>query len=719
MAKKLTKSQSSVLWRISPALRMVQNGDLKVNAERSEKCAYLAAATVPAVEPLPAGKVTRLQAVQAKNASISMQMMQLQSLDLAPAPPVPEVTAGTAPVPKSKPVMKTGKLAKPPQNFHASVFIRTRGDAAALKLNIPGRTAMRGNLIAARLKLTELEKIAGLKGVSYIENGQTLTAPVPKVGSANIPEPSATLRQIAELGEGGLHRNGRGVVVGIIDVGGFDFAHPDFLDARGKTRFEKIWDQGATGGNRPPPRGFDFKYGSEITRAHLDAAMNAAATAGMRASELEPQSSMSPGSHGTHVASIAAGNRGVAREAEIVGVLISIPQGEAGDRASFYDSARLVHAVEYLVKHARDQGKPLVINISLGTNGAAHDGSSPICRWIDALCVDPGTVVCVAAGNAGQDKAQNPGDLGYIMGRIHTKGRIPSRGLIHDIGWEVGGDGRVDVSENQLDLWFGAQDQLEVLIRPPGGEWIGPVGPRQFIQNRALPDGTRVSIYNELYHPANGSNRINILLSPQLGHGFIGIKAGTWTVRLRGLEVRDGSFHGWIERDDPSLWKFIGQQQLWRFPSYFSAESNVDEGSIGSLACGQRLIAVANLHEAVEKVNHTSSQGPTRDGRCKPDICAPGTDIPAANAFTGPDAPWINMTGTSMASPYVAGVAALMLAINPHLTAAQIESIMRNTASPLPGTDYQWKDDAGYGRIHPGKCLLEASLIETLTDITG
>jgi subtilase family protein len=66
------------------------------------------------------------------------------------------------------------------------------------------------------------------------------------------------------------------------------------------------------------------------------------------------------------------------------------------------------------------------------------------------------------------------------------------------------------------------------------------------------------------------------------------------------------------------------------------------------------------------------------------------------------------MTGTSRASPYVAGVAAQMLAREPRLTATQIVGIMRRTAQPLPGSDYAWQDAAGFGRIRPEMCVNEA-----------
>ena len=65
-----------------------------------------------------------------------------------------------------------------------------------------------------------------------------------------------------------------------------------------------------------------------------------------------------------------------------------------------------------------------------------------------------------------------------------------------------------------MEIWFGAQDRIAVSVRPPGGDWIGPVEPRQYIQNRMLRDGSMLSIYNEVYHPANGLNHISVFLSP-------------------------------------------------------------------------------------------------------------------------------------------------------------------------------------------------------------
>jgi subtilisin family serine protease len=188
----------------------------------------------------------------------------------------------------------------------------------------------------------------------------------------------------------------------------------------------------------------------------------------------------------------------------------------------------------------------------------------------------------------------------------------------------------------------------------------------------------------------------------------VGIPAGTWTVRLRGDEIHDGRFHAWIERDDPRRVGTLGDREAWQFPSFFEDGTYVDDSTVSSLACGQSVISVANLDEAAGKVNITSSQGPTRDGRSKPDVAAPGTDVLAARGFD-PDTSWVRMSGTSMASPYVCGVVGLMLAINPELTSAQINGIIRKTARPLPGHDFAWRNDAGFGRLDPEGCLREAA----------
>lgn len=577
--------------------------------------------------------------------------------------------------------------------------------------------AVAGAVGTAELPVRKALELAVNDRVAFAELGQPLVVPVPDVTTGTVTAPGTADRRVADRAR---HKYGAGVLIGLIDVGGFDFAHPDFRDRSGGTRFLRIWDQG--GESRPSParrRTVSFDYGAEIRQNEMNAAIRASKSQGLPATELEPQSNMSPGSHGTHVASIAAGNLGVCRSAGIIGVLISIPNDEISRRNSFYDSTRLAHAVNYLLAVADDLKQPISINISLGTNGHAHDDSAPINRWIDASLTRPGRSVCVAAGNAGQERAEADDDFGWIMGRVHTSGQVTARELVSDIAWTVVGNTVSDVSENELEIWYGPQDRFAVQVKPPDGQWSEEVRPGEFIENRELPNGTFLSVYNERYHPANGSNLIAVYLSPPLREGEVngGVAAGEWLVRLHGEEIRNGTYDGWIERDDPRKIGRIGDQDAWVFPSFFSEASFVDRSTVSTLACAQRVISVANLDAEARRIAITSSQGPTRDGREKPDVAAPGSNIVAANGFSGTKDRWIGMSGTSMAAPYIAGLAGLMLAVDPTLTAAQIGGILRRTARPLPGADFRWRDDAGAGAVDPDRCVTEAASVGKRTEL--
>jgi subtilisin family serine protease/predicted acylesterase/phospholipase RssA len=618
--------------------------------------------------------------------------------------------------------VKLAQRAEPaePRKVKAHVFVGLVRDLPSSAEVFPGQTARRGNLAALTVSLADLDLVAARPEVASIELGEALFIPQhldDPAGDVAPPEPAPAVA----LPE--RHRSGKGVLVGIIDAQGFDFSHEDFADGAGGTRFVRIWDQG--GSTRPPPSangngGFD--YGAEFRKEHLDRAIAQSTTEHLPAYELEPQSVMAEGSHGTHVASIAAGNHSPAAKAFLAGVLVSIPHAEADRRGTFSDSTRIAHAVDYLlrvaeelrIEHGLDR-VPVSINISLGTNGHAHDGTSAASRWIDSALSVPGRSVCVAAGNAGQHMPEFQGDTGWIMGRVHTFGTVRQGGE-HELEWIVVGNSLVDTSENELELWYSPQDRFAVSVLPPSGEVIPVVEPQHYIQNLQLADGSFLSIYNELYHPANGLNYIAAYLSPAFSEsGVGGVAAGTWRVSLHGREVRDGRFHGWIERDDPRPRGRVGAKEFWLFPSLFSTTSLVDDSTVSSLACGRSVVSVANLD--AEKVNASSGQGPTRDGRFKPDVAAPGTNVVAAKGFpSDPADPWTRKTGTSMASPYVAGIASLMLAAEPRLTAEQIEGIIQRTALPVSGTR-AWANDAGFGRIDASACVTEAAGVNVRTDL--
>ena len=663
--------------KLQPKLRMFANGSTEVNALRSEKCSSLKVAERVA-EEWP-----------------TLSMLAMVSLAVDPHAKIAEITT----------------LREIPSDVEVNVFIETQ-DIGEDAEPLPDQTARKSTLVTATVPLSKLPELARRGDVTHIELGEPLATPTPVISAEKVGEPCPT----PPIREGHKQSRGKGVLIGIIDVQGFDFAHPDFLRS-GKTRFVRIWDQG--GDARPGPRNAPYDYGAEFTQDHLNEAIRSSRQIQVPAQEIERQSQRAPSSHGTHVASIAAGNSGICPEGDIAAVLLSLPEDDVKRRKSFYDSTRIAHAIDYLTDLASERKQPISINVSLGTNGHAHDSSAAVSRWIDAALAVPGRCVCVAAGNAGQQIAEHEGDIGYVMGRIHTSGRVPSRGLDEDVEWEVVGNGTMDISENELEIWYDAQDRFAVSMRPPGSrEWIGPVEPQEYIENRqlpekklpqhlqrALPSGQRVQLYLDLPQPS--------VQNPDGGRRPGGHVDGT-AARARGTRRTIPRLD---QRDDPRPRGRVGEKQAWNFPSYFSQRSNVDDSSVSSLACGLRIISVANLNEARELINITSSQGPTRDNRFKPDVAAPGTDIIAANGFAGEEL-WVRMSGTSMASPYVAAIAGLMLAVEPKLTAAQIEGILHRTSRPLPGADFAWRNDAGFGRIDPVACLKEAARINQRKDIT-
>jgi subtilisin family serine protease len=525
-----------------------------------------------------------------------------------------------------------------------------------------------GILVTARIPVARIDAVRKQPFVLSLKAAQLLTPAL----HATIEE---TRARADLLPEGHLAAGGDGVVVGIVDFG-CDFAHRNFRTRQGRTRIEALWDQGGQTRADSP-----MGYGRLYTREEIDHALKSADPYGTLGYGPPPDSAFSKGSHGTHVADIAAGNGlgsgtpGVAPEADIIFVEVAssdVPwTGPQVVGKSFGDSVQLLEAVQFIFDRAGD--RPCVINLSLGTNGGPHDGSMLVEQGIDsAMSQAANRAVVIAASNSHADG-------------IHAAGTVAA-GEQHELRWIVP---QSDFTHNEMEIWYPQASRLAAELLMPDGRSLGtvPAGENGVVNT---DHGVALFVANRLNDPNNGDNVVGIFMER-------GLPAGGWTVRLHGDPDKATPFHAWIERDDAS-------------PSQFQAPLD-NSHTVGSISTGNESIVVGSYdaHRASVPLSFFSSEGPTRDGRQKPEVSAPGHAVLAAHSRTGDGV--VRKSGTSMASPAVTGVIALMLAEAQargiSLDIAQIRGILTRTARQNPPSGAGWDSRYGHGRVSASAAVAE------------
>jgi subtilisin family serine protease len=528
----------------------------------------------------------------------------------------------------------------------------------ALGARILGQYQDAFNGMKVRVTVRDLARIRALPGVQRV-----MSAPVYRL--ANVASDTYTGVPAAwAAAAGGL--TGRKVKIGIIDSG-IDYYHADFGGSGNPADFAA--DDGTTIGTPAFPNakvagGFDF--------------VGDAYDPGGAADALIPHPDPDPldcEGHGTHTAATAAGFGVTSTGATFHGAYNSttlsaghflVGPGVAPE-ATLYalrvfgctgTTDMVVDAIDWAVKNHLD-----VISLSLGSVFGDP-------RSADAVAADnaakAGVVVVAAAGNEGPGAYTNsvPGASSRTI-EVAAVDAIPSfPGAVIGVG---SGLSAIDANEATN---FPVSGPLDVLTETSGEIGLGCSADEYA---GVQPGDIVVTLRG---------------VCPRIDRATLGQAAGAAAVILVNNTEQDiyPPLEGAIK--DVTI-PFLGVQ-----PSAASA-LQAATGSMVTISGGTIL-----ANPAYKAVADFSSGGPAADGSLKPDVAAPGLSVFSAAVGTGTDG--VRESGTSMSTPHVAGVAALVLQAHSRWTPEQVKAAIMNTASA--------KAIAGYDPRIGGAGLVQTNL---------
>lgn len=552
-----------------------------------------------------------------------------------------------------------------------SVFIQSNNISramAAIKAQGGTVSTIVGDILTANIPVAAVEMLAAENEIQFMEVSMK-SHPLMNVSHVEINADDV------HAGTGLPQAyTGSGVVVGIVDSG-IDWKHEDFDWSSGTTRIQYLWDMSGTGN---PPAG--YTYGTEYTKAQIDAS---------QCNEIDGDGG---GGHGTHVTGTAAGSGfaepgyiGIAPESDIIFVKGIRDHNSVGG----FSDTDVVDGCNYIFSQAQAMGKPAVINLSLGGHAGPHDGSSLYEQALNNL-TGTGKIIVAAAGNEGANQIH----VGY-----QTKVGSSYYESFETV-WVFNGSNYISA----VDMWYDTGDiSVGIAAYDTTGTLLGftnPVAPGQAIQN--LPFTVGGITYGMITIDASATTypkEVTFVIDSNNGN----LPANSVFWSLYTFSTGSGTFFdGWVVTGgfftvDSSAWfrpgnnkKSVGipatANNVIAVGSYVSKNEWVDINGVT-----QQQHNPGGAVPTIGALSYFSSHGPTRDGRLKPEISAPGEAIlsvmssdlspgvipPENILFTGKHS---KLEGTSMASPHVTGTVALMLQRNSTLNHADVLNILTSTA---------------------------------------
>ena len=350
---------------------------------------------------------------------------------------------------------------------------------------------------------------------------------------------------------------------------------------------------------------------------------------------------------------------GMAPDARLV-VVVPKLQTQPGDAVSVGYSTSHLAALEFLKLWAAGGAlagprQPMAVNVSLGMNAGAHDGTSLLEATFDASTTmgqAPGLVIVKSAGN-------ERGFGGHA--------RVQAFNGQQPVQWES--DARFRF-QDYFEVWYSGLDEIQFSLVDPAGNATPVVSVANATVDHVL-GGNFCKLRLEPRCKDNGDNRLTITILPE----STPIQPGLWTLNVIGINARsrDRLVDIWVERDDGARAVRFRPEEM--------------ETTLSIPGTAQTVITVAACTAATPlQLTPESSFGPTRRSDPKPDIAAPGAGIVAAKANDIDKRAVIPMSGTSMAAPHVTGALALVLswrekqAGRPQHNARQLMQAVNQTA---------------------------------------
>lgn len=528
------------------------------------------------------------------------------------------------------------------------------GDADALRARFPDAMFYGpvGGILTGEVALGDIARLAADPAVSAAEGARQLQLSLDIVRSS-ISSGGVWYGALDAASVDFGTNLGSGVVVGFVDSG-IDYNHADFYTegAPNRTRILSIWDQ--TDAVGPNPSG--FAYGSEWSRTQIDNEIDGSPAGVVRQTDTV--------GHGTHVAGIAVGDgsasgtyTGLAPKADIIMVKSNL------------QNSKVVDGMNYIVAKAAAAGKRAVINLSLGGHYGPHDGTSTFETGVAAIAAS--TPVVVAMGNEEADS-------------IHASTVTSISGTsLFTIAADAG------TTSLEADFWVPSGDIYTATVSTSATGSTVSCAPGLDCTSLSI-SGHTIDIYNSPSGHPSGDRQITVDVNKATAFSAL-----TWRVSLaRGANAGTGRIDGYITTSNSSFTTLVDFTGTGAAPA--TANNVIAVGSYCSRNSWKAFDTATwtdtdcSIAGRLGNISYFSNRGPTRDGRQKPDVAAPGQRVasalsadqsPAAAAsIKTPDGKHKLINGTSMATPVIAGSVARSLEKQVGITAAQIRSNIQATA---------------------------------------